>query len=85
MEARKTGSNHIKLSDGSLWPRPCMESDDRPTSWAARYSTLTREEIMRLASIADSYGYLVCETDRAKRDLVAREIRAALKAEASNV
>lgn len=73
----------IKLSDGSSWPRPFLESDDRTPSWAARYAadSLTRSEIMQMASMCDAYGYLVCETDRQKRDLVAREIRAALKAE----
>ncbi len=75
--------SRIKLSDGSSWPRPCMENDDRPANWAARYSTLTRAEILELASIAEAYGYLICGTTATRRNLVVREIRASLKAEAS--
>lgn len=73
--------SRIKLSDGSSWPRPCMGRDDRSVTWAARYSTLTREELMQLVTLADAYGYLVCETTQKRRDQVVREIRQSLREE----
>lgn len=73
--------SRIELSDGSSWPRPCMGGDDRSVTWAARYSTLTREELMQLVALADAYGYLVCETTQKRRDQVIKEMRQALRDE----
>jgi hypothetical protein len=68
----------LKLSDGSFWPRPAMESDEyQGVGWKCRYSpeSLTREDLLQLASIADAYGYLLLETTQKRRDFVCREAR----------
>ncbi|QFG04924.1 hypothetical protein SEA_NITZEL_77 [Mycobacterium phage Nitzel] len=68
----------FKLSDGSSWPRPAMESDEYyGVGWKCRYSpeSLTREDLLQLASIADAYGYLLLETTQKRRDFVCREAR----------
>jgi hypothetical protein len=59
----------IKLSDGSSWPRPYTADMDRSPSWAARYDHdgISRSELLQLAAMADAYGYLICETTRARR------------------
>ncbi len=77
-------NQRIIVSDGSSWPRPAMESDDRHSpAWRARYAedTLSRSDLLTLASIADAYGYLIAESTREKRDLVCRDIRASLLGE----
>lgn len=72
----------IKVSDGSTWPRPALESDERHgVGHTLRYGTPTREDLMEAAAICDAYGHLVAESTQAKRDLVCREIRAALNSE----
>ncbi|WRQ09058.1 hypothetical protein JDBV02_00740 [Mycobacterium phage terelak] len=68
----------FELSDGSSWPRPAMESDEYyGVGWKCRYSpeSLTREDLLQLASIADAYGYLLLETTQKRRDFVCREAR----------
>jgi len=58
-----------------------MESDEwSGIGWKCRYApdTVTREDLLILASIADSYGYLICETTRERREYVVREMRKAL-------
>jgi hypothetical protein len=72
----------IHISDGSTFPRPCLESDNAPLSWILTYGQPTREELLAAASIIQAYGYLLLNSDRAKRDLVCREVRSALRAEA---
>ena len=75
----------ILIGDGSSWPRPAMEADeDYGIGHKLRYSaTLTKSDRLVAASIIDAYGYLVAESTRAKRDLVCREIRAAMRERAS--
>ncbi|SKU70302.1 Uncharacterised protein [Mycobacteroides abscessus subsp. massiliense] len=36
---------------------------------------------MQLVTLADAYGYLVCETTQKRRDQVVREIRQSLREE----
>lgn len=70
----------IDLSDGSSWPRPALESDpEYGVGHTLRYGTPTRGDLLRAAAIVDAYGYLVAESTKAKRDLVCREIRAAMR------
>ena len=75
--------SRIKLSDGSSWPRPALESDDsHGLYWKLRrmpYEGLSQEDLTEAAEIVAAYGYLVAESTRAKRDLVCREIRQALR------
>lgn len=71
----------VTLSDGSSWPRPALESDEwNGVGWKARYNPdqLTRGELLQLASIADAYGHLLCETTRERREFVCREVRKAV-------
>ena len=76
-------SERVKVSDGSSWPRPALESDDTlGIGWRLRHKpTLTREEILEAAEIVSAYGYLVTQSTREKRDMVCRDIRAKLAAE----
>lgn len=75
-------SARIKISDGSSWPRPSLERDDEyGIGHKLTYGKPTRGELLEAAQIISAYGYLVVEAPRMKRDLVAREIKAALKAE----
>ena len=69
----------VKVSDGSSWPRPALESDDEyGVGYTLRYGTPTRSDLLKAAEIIDAYSYLVAESTREKRDLVCREVRAAL-------
>jgi hypothetical protein len=80
-EAAKT--HHLKLSDGSVWPVPALESDEETSvEWRLRYApgSLTREDHMLAASIISSYGYLVIEATVEKTRLVKREMRSHLRA-----
>lgn len=71
--------SRIKLSDGSSWPRPALESDaECGIGWALTYSTPSRQQLLEAAAIVRAYEHLVAESTREKRDLVCREIRAAL-------
>lgn len=72
----------LTLTDGSSWPRPSLESDETlGIGHRLRYAepaTLSRAELLEAAAIVDAYGALVVETTRAKRDLICREVRAAI-------
>lgn len=76
------GETHLRLSDGTTWPRPDLESDQgHGIGWKLRYTDepLTRADRMRLASIVHAYGYLLLETNRARRDQVCRDVKTALR------
>ena len=75
---------YIKLSDGSSWPRPAIEGDENlSVEWKLRHAPdrLTREDMLVAAEIISAYGYLTVDSPRPKRDLVCREIRAAIEVE----
>ena len=76
--------SRIKLSDGSSWPLPCMDSEGRNVEWVIRYApeTLTREDLLQAASIISAYGYLTVEAPDHKVRLVRREIMEHLQKEA---
>ena len=77
-------SERIHLSDGTSWPRPAVESDYiSGLGWRLTYQEPTRADILEAVAIIQAYGYLTVDATRAKRDLVAREIRASLNAERS--
>ena len=70
----------IKISDGSSFPRPALESDeDYGIGHKLRYGTPTSSDLLVAASVIDAYGYLVVSSTRETRDRVCREIRAALR------
>jgi len=74
-------SGRVQMSDGSSWPRPALESDERyGVGHILRYGTPTRADLLAAASIIDAYGYLVAETTCRERDRVCREMRASLEA-----
>ena len=57
-----SGMRYLKLADGTVFPRPPLESDDQHSAaWAAVHApgSLTREDMLWLASVADAYAYLV--------------------------
>jgi hypothetical protein len=72
--------SRAQLSDGTTWPLPDLDNDDRPVSWLLTHAPeqMTRAEQLRAASIIHAYGYLLTETTRERRDMVVREMRAAL-------
>lgn len=75
---------HVRLSDGSTWPLPDVESDASERAdvgWLLTYAPdqMTRAEQLRAASIIRAYGFLLTETTRERRDLVTREVRASLR------
>lgn len=75
-------SAHLRLSDGTTWPRPDLESDnDSGLAWRLTYGEPTRTDLIRAASVIRAYSYLVTETTRARRDQVCRDVRAALAEE----
>jgi len=74
--------SRIKISDGSSWPRPDIEADEGcGLAWRLTYTTPTRQELLAAASVISAYEHLVLGSNRAKRDLVCRDIRAALRDE----
>jgi hypothetical protein len=76
--------SRIRVSDGSSWPRPAIDSDVVPgIGWKLTHTPdqLTRTDLLEAASIISAYGHLVAASTQAKRDLVCRDIRAALKEE----
>lgn len=77
--------SRIEISDGSSWPRPALEADaEYGIGHKLRYKPMdkiTREDLLQAASVIDAYGYLIAESTQAQRDIVCREVRAALKAE----
>lgn len=73
----------LKLSDGTTWPRPALESDEeRGLAWVLTHGTPTREDLLAAASVIHAYGYLVLETTYVRRDQVFRDIRDQLRKEA---
>lgn len=69
----------ITIGDGSSWPRPALESDEKSgVGWVLRYGDPTIGDLLEAAAIIDAYSHLVAESTQAKRDLVCREVRAAL-------
>lgn len=77
--------SRIKLSDGSTWPRPALESDDEVgIGWKLTHAPdqLTRPDLLEAASIVAAYGELVYAASREKRNLVCREVRQAMREEA---
>lgn len=76
--------SRITVSDGSSWPRPSLESDDDlGLAWKMAHAPeeITWAELHEAASIISAYGHLVAMSTQAKRDLVCRDIRAALREE----
>jgi hypothetical protein len=74
----------LRTSQETTWPIPDTEDDDRSLAWVLTYGTPTREELLRAASVVSAYGYMVSASTRENRDLVCREIRAHLRAEAQS-
>lgn len=78
----------VKVSDGSVWPRPALESDEHyGVGHRLRYTPvedISRGDLLEAAAIVSAYEYLVGVSTQAKRDLVCREVRAALKKESDN-
>jgi len=66
----------VKLPDGSSWPLPDGEDDDRPLGWTLTYGTPTREDLLRAVSILNAYDYMTIHATKAKRDMACRAIRA---------
>lgn len=62
--------SRLHLPDGTSWPRPALESDDRyGVGHRLRYddpASLTRAELLEAASIIDAYGRLVTVPGAAK-------------------
>ena len=69
----------IRLDDGTLWPRPPLESDNEygPTYLAIHNpDALTREDLSHLASMAEAYAVLVGEPwMRPKLPMIRRALR----------
>ena len=77
-------NTRIKISGGSSWPRPSLESDEElGLAWMLTYGTPSRDHLLEAAATIRAYDYLVGCSTRVKRDLVCREIRATLRAEAT--
>lgn len=70
----------VMVTDGSSWPTPDLATGETfGLGWVLRYGEPTRTDLLKAAAIIDAYGYLVAESTREKRDLVCREVRAALR------
>lgn len=67
VEARTPGSLH--LEDGTTWPCPEPADGDPGPEWRARYApgSLTREDLLWLASVSHAYRYIVHEPSAGKR------------------
>ena len=79
--------NRITVSDGSSWPRPHLESDEElGVEWKIRFAPHrpTRSDLLEAAAIISAYEHLVLGSTRAKRDLVCRDIRTALREESDS-
>lgn len=73
-------AERITISDGSSWPRPALEDDaEYGVSHRIRYGKPTRADLLNAAAIADAYGYLTMEATPDKRELVVRDLRAAVQ------
>ena len=76
--------SRIPVSDGSSWPRPYVKNEeDVGIEWKLRYAPrlLTRSDFLEIAAIMSAYDRLVASSTRSERDLVCRDIRAALRQE----
>ncbi|AMS02666.1 hypothetical protein BJD55_gp100 [Gordonia phage Yvonnetastic] len=77
-------NTHIKLSNGSIWPRPALESDEEyGVGNRLRYlpqDKLTREDLLLAAAICDAYGYMIVSMTQRARNAACSEIRAKLRA-----
>jgi hypothetical protein len=62
--------------DGMAWPMP-VDDPEHTLEWSLRYSTPTRTELLRAASIVAAYRELI-ECTEAKRRSVVRKIRRAV-------
>lgn len=72
----------IRLSDGTMWPRPALERDEQfGVAWTLTHGAPTRSDLIHAASIVNAYGYLLTMMTAERRALVVREIRASLAAE----
>jgi hypothetical protein len=69
----KIAHRHIRLSegaDGTTWPWPFNDDYHNTPAHRARYSpdSLTREDAMHLAGIADAYATLITHPCRSVRE-----------------
>lgn len=77
-----TAPKRVQMSNGSSWPRPALETDERyGVGHTLRYGNPSRTDLLEAAAIIDAYGALIAETTREQRDLVCREMRAELRAD----
>lgn len=77
----------LHLEDGSTFPRPAMQNDEHyspahKVAWQG-HENLTRSEALWLASIADSYAYLIGNPEIARKKIPM--IRRALAKEVPDV
>lgn len=64
---------YVVLEDGSHFPVPALETDEyyspqHQVSWYG-VESLNRERANWLASVADAYGYLVCNPSIARKKI----------------
>lgn len=76
-ERYRGAATRIVLSDGSSWPLPNTDLEH-----TLRYGEPDRRELLAAAAILNAYFALTAQSIEAKRNLVCREIRAALAAPA---
>jgi len=72
----------LKLTEGSTWPRPALESDESVgVEWKLRHApdTLTRADQLLAASVMSAYGYMIIDMTQKRRNAVCREIRQQLE------
>ena len=68
----------VRLSDGSTWPAPPLDTPEGGLAWRLTYTEPTRSDLLLAASICNAYAYLLTETTAKRRALIVRELRAAL-------
>ena len=72
-------ARHIRLEDGTLWPRPPLESDeDDGPIWRAYHDpeAPSRQDLLHLAAMAEAYAVLVGEPwMRPKLPMIRRALR----------
>lgn len=76
--AEKDAPLRLTLSDGSSWPMPALDTPEGGLAWRLTYTEPSRADVLRAVSIINAYAYLLTETTAKRRDLIVREIRAAL-------
>jgi len=74
-------TKNYTLFDGMCWPTPNAATSE--LEWKLRYSTVTREEQLIIASVIQSYKALVFSTQK-KRNYVCSVLKEAARQEASN-